>query len=72
VHLEVEDNGRGLPQGFALGGSALPASGSYGLRGMQERLASLGGRMELEARPEGGTRLRVSLPFAAAESKNAG
>jgi signal transduction histidine kinase len=69
VQLEVEDNGRGLPKSFALNGSFLPASGSYGLRGMQERLAQLGGRMELAPRPEGGTLLRVSLPFAA-ESKN--
>ena len=68
VQLEVEDNGRGLPQGFAINASSLPASGSYGLRGMQERLAQLGGRMELEARPEGGTRLRVSLPFTAENS----
>ena len=62
VQLEIEDNGRGLPAEFALNSPALPAS--FGLRGMQERLDQLGGQMELETRPEGGTRLRVSLPFA--------
>ena len=66
IQLEIEDNGQGLPAGFVLNGSALPVAGknSFGLRGMRERLDQLGGQMELEARPEGGTRLRINLPLA--------
>ena len=64
VQLEIEDNGRGLRPGFSLDDPALPGSSSFGLRGMQERMLQLGGRIEIEARPGGGTRLRLSLPFS--------
>ncbi|MGH8297365.1 MAG: ATP-binding protein, partial [Steroidobacteraceae bacterium] len=33
-----------------------------GLRGMQERVEQLGGTVQTEASPEGGFRLRVTLP----------
>lgn len=52
VRLDVEDDGRG-------GDSPL----GYGLTGMRERLAALGG--ELVRQTEHGTRLRISLPAAA-------
>ena len=54
LRIEVADDGRG---------GADPAHGS-GLRGLQDRVAVLGGRFELA--PSGGTTLRVSLPLAAA------
>ncbi|MEW5870352.1 MAG: sensor histidine kinase [Chloroflexota bacterium] len=61
ILLEIEDDGRGLPQDFSLEASARPTS--FGLRGLRERMEQLGGRMSLEARPGGGARLRLSLPL---------
>jgi PAS domain S-box-containing protein len=55
LHVEVADDGRG---------GADPARGS-GLRGLQDRVAVLGGRLELSSGPEG-TTLRARLPLAAA------
>ena len=54
LRIEIADDGRG---------GADPAHGS-GLRGLQDRIAVLGGRFELGS--DGGTTLRVSLPLAAA------
>ena len=34
----------------------------FGLRGMAERTARLGGRLAVESRPGGGTRVRVEVP----------
>jgi signal transduction histidine kinase len=54
--LEVEDDGRG--PGNAEGG---------GLRGMRERVGALGGHVDVaRATPRGGTRVRVTIPAAAA------
>jgi signal transduction histidine kinase len=52
LRLEVRDDGT-LPGVHAEG---------YGLRGMQERVELLGGRVETDTAPEGGFRLRVTLP----------
>jgi two-component system sensor histidine kinase UhpB len=54
IRIVVEDNGRGLAE---TDGSGL------GLKGMQERLAQLSGHLALDARPEGGTRLRAIIPL---------
>jgi signal transduction histidine kinase len=54
VILEVEDDGCGfVPE---------DAQGGYGLRTMQERAASIGGRLRISSRPGGGTRVRLKLP----------
>jgi signal transduction histidine kinase len=52
LRLEVRDDG--LRRG--------PHIVGQGLRGMQERVELLGGRVEIDAAPEGGFRLRVILP----------
>jgi signal transduction histidine kinase len=52
VRLEVRDDGNS-PAAHVVG---------YGLRGMQERVELLGGRVETDTSPEGGFRLRVTLP----------
>jgi two-component system, NarL family, sensor histidine kinase DesK len=58
--LEVVDDGAGGPA------SESSASG-HGLAGLTERARSLAGRVEAGRRPEGGFRLVVSVPTAAAQ-----
>ncbi|MFD2093483.1 sensor histidine kinase [Blastococcus deserti] len=55
VRLEVCDDGRGLPSQAADGGG-------FGLVGLRERAARLGGRVTLDREPAGGTTLRVEVP----------
>ena len=54
--LTVSDDGVGLPDGVE--------SDGFGLLGMHERAAQLGGEVGLTARPEGGTQLVFCLPLA--------
>jgi PAS domain S-box-containing protein len=51
--IEVSDDGRG---------GAQPADGS-GLRGLKDRVETLGGTFALESPPGGGTRLRATFPL---------
>lgn len=46
--LEVRDNGRGLQEGFTLGGSS-----GVGLAGMRERMNHIGGTLEVVSSPYG-------------------
>lgn len=59
VVLSISDNGRGLPEGHTI------ASTSYGLRGMRERVAQLGGKIKFDNPPGGGFSVTVRLPVAA-------
>ncbi|THF64135.1 sensor histidine kinase [Pseudothauera rhizosphaerae] len=59
VLLEVVDDGKGLAP------ADLDKPLSSGLRGMRERLASLGGRLELGTASPAGTRLVLAVPLAA-------
>jgi two-component system sensor histidine kinase UhpB len=52
--ITVEDNGIGIPDRPPLG---------LGIIGMRERVQALGGRLSIERRPAGGTRLSVSVPI---------
>jgi PAS domain S-box-containing protein len=55
--VEVEDDGRGIaPEDLA-------KARSLGLRGMRERVAYLGGSLEIGRAPRGGTRLRIRVPL---------
>lgn len=56
VALEIADDGVGFDPGAA------GARGGFGLRGMAERAARLGGRLAVESRPGKGTRVRVEVP----------
>jgi PAS domain S-box-containing protein len=57
IHLEVEDNGRGIaPEDLA-------KVASLGLKGMRERFAYIGGEFEIAPAPRGGTRLRIQVPL---------
>lgn len=55
VRLEVSDDGRGRP-------ADAPESGGFGLTGLRERIALLGGTVDCGNRPEGGFALRIELP----------
>ena len=55
VTLTVGDNGVGAPVDAERAG--------FGLRGMQERAAQLGGELALESRPDGGAQLFLRLPL---------
>ncbi len=57
LYVEVEDDGRGIaPQDLA-------KARSLGLKGMRERVAYLGGALEIGRAPRGGTRLRLRMPL---------
>jgi ligand-binding sensor domain-containing protein/signal transduction histidine kinase len=60
IALEVRDNGRGFvtPNGKAPESS----SGHYGLTGMRERAAVIGGTLEVTSAPGAGTTVRLSTP----------
>ncbi len=60
INLIIADTGDGLPE-------AVPAHSEdghgHGLRNMQERARRLGGRVVIEARPTGGTRVVLAVPL---------
>lgn len=57
VHVEIEDDGRGIAS------EDLAKSRSLGLKGMRERIAFLGGSLDIGRAPRGGTRLRLTVPL---------
>ena len=63
VELEVTDTGRGAPQRSA---GAKVAAGGLGQQGMRERVAAVGGTLELANRPRGGYLVRARVPLGGA------
>lgn len=61
VLVEIGDKGRGIPQHKLEEMSAAGAPG-VGVRGMQERLRQLGGKLEIQSSPAG-TTVKVRLPI---------
>jgi PAS domain S-box-containing protein len=62
IRLEVEDHGRGIsPDLLTSNGEPSPANMGVGLRGMEERLRQLGGRVTVESR-RGWTLVRAEVP----------
>jgi signal transduction histidine kinase len=57
----IEDDGRGFDVGTVMG--APDAARRLGLLGMQERVALVGGSLEVESSPEGGTGVFVRIPL---------
>jgi two-component system sensor histidine kinase UhpB len=53
VHVEIADDGRGLPTDTAAGA---------GLRGMRERALLIGGHLTIATAPSGGVRVSLQLP----------
>jgi signal transduction histidine kinase len=60
IALEVRDDGRG----FAANGKLESPPGHYGLTGMRERAAAIGGTLEISSEPDAGTVVRLSAPAA--------
>ncbi|WP_242031892.1 sensor histidine kinase [Microcoleus sp. FACHB-672] len=55
IHLQIDDNGRGFkPEQNTTG---------FGLQGMRERTAALGGQFFLASQPKKGCRITVSIPL---------
>jgi len=57
--LSIADNGRGLAENFDL--AALSAEGHYGLLGISERVALLGGRLKLQNQDGGGLLIQAEI-----------
>jgi signal transduction histidine kinase len=60
LSLEVEDDGKGIAE------TELIRADRYGVRGMRERVESLGGRIVFAKARLGGLAVRASLPLNAA------
>lgn len=61
--MEVHDSGRGFDLAAVM---QRPLAGHFGLEGMRERVALLGGSFSIESAPGMGTRVRVELPLGGA------
>ncbi len=64
--LEVADDGAGFDAGAMGEGSV-----TFGIRGMHERLQSVGGTLTVSSTPGGGTRVRAEVPDAAVAAAKA-
>jgi signal transduction histidine kinase len=60
LRVRISDNGAGLPENFDL--AALSQSGHFGLLGISERVALLGGRLSFRNQPAGGLLLTAEIP----------
>jgi signal transduction histidine kinase len=58
--VSIADDGRGLAHDFDL--SVLSSKGHYGLLGISERVALLGGRLHFENQPNGGLLIQAEIP----------
>jgi signal transduction histidine kinase len=65
--LSIADDGQGLPKDFDL--AQLSEQGHYGVLGITERVALLGGQWRLQNRPEGGALIQVDVPYRRIEQK---
>jgi signal transduction histidine kinase len=63
VVVRVRDNGRGFDPGRHPGGEAADGH-HFGLSVMEERAASVGGRLHIESQPGRGTTVRIVIPVA--------
>lgn len=60
VVVTVEDDGIGFDVDLVTGSAGL---GGFGLYSIRERVASLGGELQIESSPDAGTSARVSVPL---------
>ncbi|WP_232539843.1 HAMP domain-containing protein [Azohydromonas aeria] len=64
VHLRLRDDGRGLPAQWQ------ERPGHHGLRWLEERVGSLGGRLSVQPAAPQGVELQVALPLGAGSAAN--
>lgn len=60
VHIGIADDG----SGFDPAAAAEVGRGHFGLGFMRERMAEVGGNIEVDSRPGGGTRVRLKAPLS--------
>lgn len=60
ILISIIDDGIGLPKDFSL--SSLASKKHYGLLGISERVALLGGHLSMQNHTEGGMILQVEIP----------
>ncbi len=58
ISLSIKDNGRGITE------EEIKRYGSLGLLGMKERIAILGGTLDVEGKPGMGTSLAIQIPLS--------
>ncbi|WP_083786303.1 sensor histidine kinase [Methylobacterium nodulans] len=63
IAVMIEDNGAGFTSAAVKKGANRGQSDAHGLTGMNERIADLQGRLEIETRPDGGTRVVARVPL---------
>lgn len=68
--VSIEDNGSGFAEEIDL--ATLSKNGHYGLLGISERVALLGGKMLLKQRPGGGSLIQVEIPHPKVEIEGQG
>ena len=64
--ITIADDGNGLPEKFDL--SELSSMGHYGLLGISERVALLGGRLRMQNQTSGGVLIQVEIPHPRVET----
>jgi len=65
LHMEIQDDGVGfeLPEKL----TQYAAEGRLGIIGMEERVLSIGGTIQLQSHPGRGTRIRATIPYSVPE-----
>jgi signal transduction histidine kinase len=66
VSIDVKDDGAGFDLNQVMSGKVPP---SWGLLGMQERAALLGGEVNIESQPGQGTAVQINIPYLLKESE---
>jgi signal transduction histidine kinase len=67
AELQIDDSGPGIPAGVL---TASPAEGHMGLLSMTQRAHQIGADLTIEARPGGGTRVRLVWAAQAAKTRS--
>ncbi|MBZ0274893.1 MAG: ATP-binding cassette domain-containing protein [Anaerolineae bacterium] len=67
LQLLIEDNGTGLEETFDL--RQLSNKGHFGILGVTERVALLGGRIAFRNQPNGGLQIQVEIPHLGVETQ---
>ncbi len=65
ISASVTDNGRGFDLGKVLRPESLERG--LGIMGMQERVSLLGGKMDIQSRPDFGTYIYIEVPYSRRE-----